>query len=831
MPQTLPVLTSVPEVVSGYPLDGQWEVIAPIARTNEVLNPSFETNTTGYTAGAGALARSTLKQYHGAYSAQYTPSAALNDGFFYGTISTTAQQFRAISCKWLGQPNIPYALTLATTGGVDLVTYVFRATGRWQWLWLYWLETSTTTRRIYFRKNGSADVHPYYIDGVQSEVINTGESVSTYIDGDQQGFLPNQFPVPYGWNGTAHASSSYRSAQTRAGGYVLPFKKYGFILLAMIGLGTPQAQNVNTDYAQIDGGYPNFTRKPIGQFTLTGNVSENTYGQLRASRSRLGQLFDRDVAALDQPLLLRYAHADRCDNISSDQAAIPCKYVTGWEGQTNNSYAQVITMTFETYLPSIFAAGQAGVALNVQTSIASLANGMLQRSPAGVWSSVGNFTIGFSALTAVRGLDGLVYIGGDFTPAPGSKVVVLNPVTGVISALGTGAAGGDVFNLVVMPNGDVIASGSFTSMGGVANTNRIARWSISAQAWQSISSAFVGTEIRTMTVDSSGLLYVGGVFTSIGGVASTNVHSYNGTIWVAVAAIAAGGVSALAASGTVIYAAVENTNVQKLVAGAWTNIGTVTGGGADPQALAVDARGFLYAAGDFTAIGGVSANYIAVYNGTAWAPLGTGLNASVSRGGISFDQRQLLYVGGTFTTAGSITTPSGAAVWNGSSWVYPDVIPTAAAVVFGSLSMPNGQFFLETRNAGSAIAAGTTTITNTGTAPAYPMIVIRGPSSGTSRIYSIVNPTTGKSIYLNLTINAGETIIMDFQPDALSFISDFQGDVTSSILAGSDEATFFLQPAVNGLGGANTVAFFAAASTVAATLVYTPSYLSLDDIP
>ncbi len=58
------------------PLDDVWMVVVPVARTNEITNPSLETATTGYTAGAGSLARSTAQQYYGVYSAAYTPSAA-----------------------------------------------------------------------------------------------------------------------------------------------------------------------------------------------------------------------------------------------------------------------------------------------------------------------------------------------------------------------------------------------------------------------------------------------------------------------------------------------------------------------------------------------------------------------------------------------------------------------------------------------------------------------------------------------------------------------------------------------------------------------------------
>lgn len=813
----------LPDVVSGYALDDIWSVVVPIARTNEVINPSAETNTTSYTAGTGTLTRSTEQQYHGAYSFKYVPGVATTDGFYYGGLQTTTGQLRAISCKFRGQPGVPYIVSMNSGVGIELAAKPFVATGRWQWVYVYWLENAGASRRIYFRKNNSADTHAFYVDGVQSEVIASGETVSTYIDGDQLGLVPNQLPVAFYWNGTPHASSSTRTALTRAGGMVIPFKKYGWLLTAMIGLGLAGVQNVGTSYARIDGGYDDYTRKPERQFTLTGMFQGRTYPELRRNRSGLAQYFDRDLVGLDQRLVLLRHVEDGYGRVLSSESRLLVKYESGFTGNTDNMHAETVPLTFTLYMPNILADGEDGEALSVQTNIASNANGILQRSPAGVWSAMASVTGGFGVYSIVRGLDGLIYIGGDFTPAPAAAVASWNPLTSTFSAMGTGAAGGFVYQLAVLPSGNIVAAGTFTGMGGVANTNKIAMW---AGAWSSISSGFVGTEIRTIAVGANGVLYVGGVFTSIGGVAATNVTSYNPatSTWAAVGAgIAAGGVTSLATVGTTIYAAVEAQGVYRSTGGNFSSIGTATGG--DVDSLAIDAAGNVYAAGSFTAIGGVTAARIAKYNGVSWVPLGSGLNGSVNLRALTFDSRGLLYVGGDFTTAGGITTPTGSAIWNGSAFVYSDIIPAATARLFQALALPNGQFYQGTINGGSAIGPGITTITNTGTARAYPTLVIKGPSSGTARIYSLVNATTGRSIYLNLTISAGETVTMVFQPDALSFTSDFQGNIAGAILGGSNEADFFLQP------GANSIAFLSASSTVTATLAWRTAYASMDDVP
>ena len=53
--------------------------------------------------------------------------------------------------------------------------------------------------------------------------------------------------------------------------------------------------------------------------------------------------------------------------------------------------------------------------------------------------------------------------------------------------------------------------------------------------------------------------------------------------------------------------------------------------------------------GDFTIVGGMSANYIASWNGSSWSPLGSGMNGPVDALMVYNDN---LLVGGEFTSAG-----------------------------------------------------------------------------------------------------------------------------------------------------------------------------------
>ena len=98
-------------------------------------------------------------------------------------------------------------------------------------------------------------------------------------------------------------------------------------------------------------------------------------------------------------------------------------------------------------------------------------------------------------------------------------------------------------------------------------------------------------------------------------------------------------------------------------AGTWSSLGTGTSG--DVLWLSAPANGVLYAGGNFTAAGGVSASHIAKWNGSAWSALGTGTNLQVNT--IATAPDGTLYAGGSFTSAGSAPA-NYIAKWNGSTW-------------------------------------------------------------------------------------------------------------------------------------------------------------------
>ncbi|WP_035558499.1 T9SS type A sorting domain-containing protein [Hymenobacter sp. IS2118] len=287
-----------------------------------------------------------------------------------------------------------------------------------------------------------------------------------------------------------------------------------------------------------------------------------------------------------------------------------------------------------------------------------------------------------------------IYIGGAFTVVGTISANRVAKWDGTAwSALGTGIVSNGVFDtyvraLAVASNGDLFVGGQFSQAGGVA-ANHVARWN--GTAWSSLGtgaangvSAGSGYVVNALAVAGNGDVYAGGSFVQAGGVAAANMARWNGTTWNALGTGIPNGSSsyvlalAVAASGEV-YAGGQFTqaggisadNVAKWNGLTWSSLSFAGANGTNSavNALAVAANGDLYAGGRFVAAGGVLANRIARWNGTVWSSLGTGaangLNVDVVA--LAVTSTGDVYAGGGFTQAGGMAANQ-IARWNGTTW-------------------------------------------------------------------------------------------------------------------------------------------------------------------
>ncbi len=286
------------------------------------------------------------------------------------------------------------------------------------------------------------------------------------------------------------------------------------------------------------------------------------------------------------------------------------------------------------------------------------------------------------AITALAtGDEGDLLAAGRFTSAPGAAPGrVARRSAGVWTVL-TGAIWGDVNAVAKLPNGHVVIGGSFANIDGMT-VNNIARWD--GTTWHAMGAGIQGV-VHALMVMPTGDLIAGGTFLVAGGIAANSVARWNGTSWTSLGSGVtwnSGGVAtvrclAVASDGGVIAGGaflwaggLVANNIARWNGTAWSPLGTGTS--SDVYSVAVAANGDVFAGGAFTIAGGSPSNNIARWNGASWSALGSGLPSS---GWLGVNSLATLpdgevMAGGHFWLAGS-TSPETIARWDGSTWSGP----------------------------------------------------------------------------------------------------------------------------------------------------------------
>ena len=217
----------------------------------------------------------------------------------------------------------------------------------------------------------------------------------------------------------------------------------------------------------------------------------------------------------------------------------------------------------------------------------------------------------------------------------GTDLGITYPINNVAwPTLGTITGGFHLVNAIAVDSNNVVyIGGAFTTIGGV-NVNYIVRWS-TTNGWHGFGSAISygssNNDVRAIAIDSNNNVYVGGTFTTVAGISNRN----NIIKWTP-------------STGT---------------GGSWSALGTQPTGGTDGSvnAIAIDSANNVYIGGDFSTITAngntIFASRIAKWTPItdttgSWSALGTGTTDKVFA--ITIDSANNVYVGGGFTTAGSI---------------------------------------------------------------------------------------------------------------------------------------------------------------------------------
>lgn len=190
-----------------------------------INNPSFETNTTGWTASSSTITRTSIYQAHGGYCLLMSPTST--NGFTY-VISNTAATIGNSYCfaVWLrvGTGTTTVRLYIQRNdGGVNYATNDVTVTDAWQLFFVTGTASVADAPRCVVQSLGTT---PIYIDAAQlfdgtipRPFSTASRAGSAYLDYNTQGIDPNQGTImmwakPYSVNTLGYAFYAFNAANT-----------------------------------------------------------------------------------------------------------------------------------------------------------------------------------------------------------------------------------------------------------------------------------------------------------------------------------------------------------------------------------------------------------------------------------------------------------------------------------------------------------------------------------------------------------------------------------------------------------------------------------------
>lgn len=403
-----------------------------------------------------------------------------------------------------------------------------------------------------------------------------------------------------------------------------------------------------------------------GNFTTAGGVSTNYISKWDGSSwSALGSGINGAVYSLTVIGTDLYAGGN-----FSTAGGVTVRMVGKWNGASWSALGSGSNVGADHW---VFALANDGTNLYIGGYFTTVANGAVAANRVAKWNGTNWSALGGGLDNTVNSMavdaSNNLYVGGVFA----NRIQKWNGTSW--SAMGT-AANSYIYS-VATDGTNVYAQGGFTTIGGVS-ANYVAKWN--GSTWSALSTGLnsSGTNYHNLYHDGTDL-YIGGSFITAGGNVINRLAKWNGLSFSKVGTDA---VSGNGLNGSV--KAVIRIGSDLYVGGAISQAGTATGFGvykwdgtswsrvgvtfnSSVYDLAVDAGGTLYAAGNFTDVGGdANADYIVKWDGSAWVKLhNSPPNQYIEYLTVSGNN---VYAAGWFSSIGGISA-SRFAYWNGTSWV------------------------------------------------------------------------------------------------------------------------------------------------------------------
>lgn len=815
------------------------KLLVPDATVNYITNPQLRYDTTGWNAQGSSISRVLTRARFGIASLEVTTNgAALNEGAFFRVSSLTGvSEPITVSAYVRGSGKVRIRLDNNVIGGTEFSSdAIWLNDTRWQRISITGFSTGGNDLRLFVETaEGTAKVRTFYVDGAQMERKGY---MTSYCDGDTEGCR---------WDFVTHAGTSSRLANTRLGGKWVQLAgeeraAEDLYMTVAGGLGMAPLTNNTQEYALQAGGYVDNYKVGMRVVTLTFHAKHTvndvdepvSLAHLHDLRQMLIDVVKPDLTGKLEPMTFEYLDGDV-------PLYFKAHYDGGLEGEWDirNQFVNSFPLRLLAADSFFWEDTQEAAVMDFQSETAFLGAAMKKN---GVWNTL-NYGVS-PAGVIIRGLafdkQNRMYIGSDTTLVLNNNAAAIDPLRACPSGVayfdgekwvpvGTGSmAGGSVQCMAINSQGYIFIGGSFTSIGGVANTASVAYWD--GSAWKAMGSGLTGSmgggpTVYGMTLAPNGDLYCIGDFTTSGALNNLGgVAKWDGGSWSRLGQYggfnAEGLCVAVTQDGKTVYCGGSFTDQRGLAGNALIHVAKYTvatglfsamgsglwGLNSFLYAIAVSKSGVVYAGGYFDTDGGASStgwDCIAQWSGSNWTALGLGVTSGGVPGStdpnvrdISINSNDEVLVSGHFLFADGKST-QGLAIWRGNAWYPLDTYgkyPQSTWDVYRCKLMDNGDIY----GIGDLSSTGArrytpdrTSLNNFGTLTVAPIFYLKGPG----KFLRIHNVTTGKIIYMEINALNGEEIFIN--PTQGTIQSSMRGNLLNYLYNGSDLRSFFLTPGSN----------------------------------
>lgn len=817
-----------------------WFLTLPVAGTNGAANPSAERDATGWAGTAGGTAtRQAGTSAFGAWAVVGTAGAAQGTGVTYGTLAQASGSYTVSAYVYGGSGSV-YSIGIKGTGaGAAFVGSTIGTTGGTWHRYSFSYGESGAAKRLFAVVKRSAGADPFLVDGVQ---VEGGTFLTTYIDGGQDGCT--WFGQPHASassrSGTSRQGGTVISLQSlgltvlEQGGVGMPPVANIMQEYAAADGALWQRQRA-TSRALTVTGLMSGTTWP-GLHAIRQGVIDAVKINATANPQPVRFYYTGQGGTLGIDAYYDGGMAFDSRNGFSETAALrflapdPYWYATTDEGTQLAALSSLGSANYVAYRDPLGRWGTLGVAGVTMAGFQAAGVRAVLAMPTGTVYFAGDFTT--AGGTRASGVAMYMPSIGQFGTLNGGTIH-------------NGGGTPDILSLTASPAGSLYIGGAFVGpTGGTTGGANVVSWN---GAYGTLPGGTVNGAAWSVVWSPGGSLFAGGAFSTTAGTTSGGVAFHTGANWGTTSGGTANNLTSrnMVFLNNKLYTNGQGFggSLNALSVGAWdgawgTTAGTIDGPfvGSAIYAVAVGPDGLVYAGGQYTTFNGGTTNSVAAFNGQQWAALTTGVTAANGTTGriqtLFVTAQNELYAAGAFSAAGGISTPDSVARWNGA-WMPldADLGPTPAGAlttgawpkVQGIAQSGDGTLYLSGNFAGTATAASVTAVINDGAADAYPVLALRNLSASNARLYQLVNVTTGDGVWFNTSILPGETITLNLRAGAKTLTSDFRGNLLGAVLPGSNLTSWKLAP------GTNYISFFAGTSAVEASLSWRPRAWSQDD--